>query len=113
MSPSFDRRRSQRLSIPLKLQFTIRKHGKVAGSGEGTIQNVSRTGILFDSGTAIPPGTVLRLIVDWPVRFQNKTHVDWIVDAVVVRSTSSGTAINIMRQRFERQSQGKEKKLAG
>jgi hypothetical protein len=113
MPPSFDRRRSQRLSIPLKLQFTIRKHGKVIGGGEGKIQDVSRSGIFFESNIVVPPGSVLRLTVDWPIRFQNKTRVDWIVDAVVVRSTLSGMAISIMRQRFDRRLQGKEKKLAG
>jgi len=109
----FDRRRSQRFSIPLSLQFTIRKHGYVVGGGKGKIQDVSRSGIFFESNTAGPPDSVLRLAVDWPVRFQNKTHIDWIVDAAVVRSTPSGTAINIMRQRFERRLQGKRRKLAG
>ena len=113
MPPSLDRRRSQRLAIPLNLQFTIRKHGKAVGEGQGKIQDVSRTGIFFESNTVVPPGSVVRLIVDWPVRFQNKTPVDWIVDGIAVRSTASGTAINIMRQRFERRAQGKEKKLAG
>ena len=83
------------------------------GVGEGKIRDVSRSGIFFESDTLVSPGSVLRLIVDWPVRFRNKTRVDWIVDAIVVRSTPSGTAVTIMRQRFERQPQGKVKKMAG
>ena len=113
MSYFFDRRRGQRLSLHLGLQFTIREHGTVIGTGEGKIRDVSRSGIFFESSTIVPPGSVLQLTVDWPVRFQNKTRVDWIVDAVVVRNTQFGMGINIMRQRFERQVHVKQKKLAG
>jgi hypothetical protein len=97
----------------LDLQFMIRKQGKLVKAGEGKTQDISRAGILFESAKTLEPNTVLRLIVDWPVRFQGKTRVNWIVDAVVVRSSPSGTAVNIMRQRFERRFKRKEERLAG
>ena len=108
-----ERRCCHRYSITLDMQFMIRKHGKLSQGGEGKIRDVSRLGILFTSSTPLAPGTALRLVVDWPVRFQGKTSVDWIVDAVVVRHNDAGTAVNIMRQRFERRSRTKEERLAG
>jgi hypothetical protein len=112
MSHSLERRQCKRYSIELDVQFAIRKQDKMIEGGEGKIQDVSRAGIFLKSSAVIPPGTVLRLIVEWPVRFQGKTRVDWIVDGVVLRSTSSGMAVNIIRQRFERRSQSKRKKAA-
>jgi hypothetical protein len=113
MSHYFDRRQCYRYSISLDVRFMIRKQGEFVEGGDGKIQDVSRTGIFFESPAALPPSTVLRLVVDWPVRFQGKTHIDWIVDGVVVRNSSSGTAVNIMRQRLERRSQTKKEKLVG
>jgi hypothetical protein len=112
MSPSFERREYKRYLITLDVQIKIRKEGKLIDAGGGKIQNISRVGIFLESNELVPAGVVLRLIVDWPVRFQGKTRVDWIVDGVVVRSTDSGMAVNIMRQWFERDRQGKRKKLA-
>ena len=81
--------------------------------GAGKTRDVSRTGIYFETETSIPPGTILHLIVDWPTGSDEKTRIDWIVDGVVVRSTSSGTALHIMRQRFERRPLDSERLLAG
>jgi len=91
----------------------IRKQGKLVKGGDGKTQDISRAGILFESAKTLEADMVLRLIVDWPVRFQGKTRVKWIVDAVVVRSSALGTAVNIMRQRFERPVKRKEERLAG
>jgi hypothetical protein len=104
---SFDRRQSQRYSISWDAQFTLRKHGKILEAGEVKIQNVCRAGMFFESPVVIPPGSVLQLIIDWPVLFEGKTPVQWVVDCVVVRSMSSGAAVRIMRQRFERSTEKK------
>jgi len=111
MLPFVERRQHKRYSINLGVQFKIRKEGKFIQGGEGKTHDVSHRGIFFESNAAVPPGTVLRLVVEWPIRFQGNTSVDWVVDGVVVRSTVSGMALNIMRQRFERGSQNKRKKL--
>jgi hypothetical protein len=113
MSPSLERRQCRRYSLSLDVHFKIRKKGKFVNGGDGKIHDVSRGGICFECGDAIiSPGTALRLIVEWPVRFQGKTHLDWVVDGVVLRSNPMGTAMNIMRQRFERGAQNKRKRLA-
>jgi len=112
MSFAFDRRQNQRYSITLDAHFVIRKQGKILETGEGKIQNVCRSGLFFESPLVIPSGSVLHLVVDWPVLFEGKTPVQWVVDCVVVRSTSSGTAVQIMRQKFERSTQ-KKRKWAG
>lgn len=112
MSFSFERRQNPRYSITLDAHFTIRKDARVVESGQVKIHNVCRTGIFFECSLLIPPGSVLQLVIDWPVMFDGKTPVQWIVDCVVVRSTASGAAVQIMRQRFERNTQ-KKRKWAG
>src|SRR5262245_21372362 len=112
MSLSLDRRQSQRYSISLDVHFTVRKQGKILETGAGKIQNVCRSGLFFECPIVIPPGSVLQLVIDWPVLFEGKTPVQWVVDCVVVRSTSAGTAVQIMRQKFERNMQ-KKRKWAG
>ena len=105
MSPFFDRRQSLRYSINLDAQFTVRKQGKVQDTGNGKIQNVCRSGMFFESSEIIPCGSVLQMVVDWPVLFEGTTSIQWVIDCVVVRSSSSGTAVQIMRQKFERSAQ--------
>ena len=112
MSPAFERRQYQRYTISLDVQIAIRKRGNLIACGEGKIQDVSRAGILFQSTAVIPPGTVLRLVVPWPFPFRGKTPVDWIVDGVVLRHTPSGTAMNIMRHRFEGRARQNEEKAS-
>jgi len=109
MSLFFDRRQSQRYSIGLDAQFTLRKQGEKLETGEVKIQNVCRAGIFFESPVIVPPGSVLQLVIDWPVLFEGKTPVQWVVDCIVLRSMSSGTAVQIMRQRFERCTEKKRK----
>ncbi len=112
MLPALDRRQCQRYSMNLAVHFKLQKEGRFLEGGDGRIHNVSRTGIFFECGAVIQPGTAVRMVIAWPVRFQGKTRVDWIVDGVVVRSGPSGTALNIMRQRFERVAQSRRKRLA-
>lgn len=113
MSPPFERRRCDRYSIRLDVRFRIRKRGGFIEGGQGTIRDVSRTGVFLESPLALPPGTVLQLTVDWPVRFRGKTRVDWIVDAVVVRSSFGGVAATIMRHQFKRRTGTQKESLAG
>jgi len=91
----------------------MRKRGTAISSGVGRIQNVSGAGLFFESTTVLPVGGALRMTVEWPVRFEGKVRIDWIVDAVVVRSTAAGTAVSILRHRFERRLRNKEKKMTG
>jgi hypothetical protein len=112
MLPPLERRQYKRYTMSLDVQFKIRKDGKFIDGGEGKIHDVSRSGLFFESSSVVSPGTVVRLVAAWPVRFQGKTRVDWVVDGVVLRSTAFGMAVNIMRQRFERGAQTKRKKLA-
>ena len=112
MSSSLERRQSRRYSIDLAAQSKVRKNNKFVDAGDGKIHNVSRAGMFLECAEAIPAGTAVRLVVEWPVQFEGKTRVEWIVDGLVVRSDSSGMAVNIIRQRFERVSQGRRKKMA-
>lgn len=112
MSNPLDRRQSRRYVIPLQAKFAIRKKGRVIESGRGQVLDVSRTGIFFQSRGVIAPGSVLHLIVAWPAPFGAAEKVEWILDGTVVRSDHRGTAVTIMRYRFERRSRRKRKDLA-
>src|SRR5215472_7973116 len=101
MSPSLERRQSRRYELNLDVHFKLRKKGKFVKGGHGRIHDVSRGGIFFVTDAVLPLGTTLRLLVEWPVRFQGKTRLEWVVDGTVLRSTALGTAVNIRRQRFE------------
>ena len=112
MSPSLERRQYKRYWMDLLAQLKVRKESKFVDTGDGRVRNVSRDGVFFECNVPIPPGTALRLIIEWPVRFERKTRIDWIVDGLVVRSTPFGAALSIMRQRFERVGQSHRKKMA-
>jgi hypothetical protein len=108
-----DRRSGQRYDMELDMEFSVLKAGVKVASGRGKILNLSKTGILFESERRLPPESIVHIIVDWPVKFQQTKRIDWIVQAVVVRSDAQGTAVRIMRQRFSRQSRSKRRKMAG
>lgn len=95
---SLDRRRSRRYSISFDMQYTIANIPPMIGGGKGKILDVSTGGIYFQCDRIMAPDTVVHLVVDWAM---SAKPMDWIVDCVVVRSDSEGTAVVIMRHRFE------------
>jgi hypothetical protein len=112
MLPALERRQCKRYAMDLAVHFKVRKENRFVDGGDGRIHDVSRAGMFFQSSAFIPPGSVVRAIVEWPVRFQGKTRIDWIVEGIVVRSGPSGTALDIRRQHFERAATSRRKKMA-
>lgn len=103
MSNPLNRRRGQRYPVTLKVQFTILDQKRVVGRSKGEVLDASTSGLFLTSQTPIRPGSILQLVIKWPVRPPGVKRVDWIVRGVAVRTGPLGTGVNIIRQRFERQ----------
>ncbi len=87
-----ERRRNKRYALGFPLQFTLRGRA-VDRSGTGTAINMSSTGLLFRSETAVLRGDPISALIDWPrtagrQRLLLQGHVIWSQTPLVAISFS-------------------------
>jgi len=95
-----DRRSGRRFAIAADLEYRIVQDQQVVQSGTGRTLNLSNTGILFESGEALPVGAEVELLVAWPARLDNEVALNFCVSGHVSRSAGQRYAIRIMEHEF-------------
>jgi hypothetical protein len=105
MEFSGNRRSKRRLPIQLALQFkaTVKNVGNVTGNG--TVIDMSSSGIAFTTDQSFPVGTPIQLSIVWPVLLNAEAPIKLVVQGRVVRSDRRITAIRMTRHEFYTQKQ--------
>ncbi len=105
--PKFqERRKSRRFPVHQHLhcrEFDIRA-GKSAGTGQTL--DMSSSGIRFSIQGPIPPGCLVELSVDWPVRLEGTCSLKLVVVGRVVRSEAGWAALSIQQYEFRTKGSG-------
>ncbi len=96
-----DRRVACRYPIQRGLEYRLLVHGEVIGTDRGRTINMSSSGILFESGVALPLQRVFQLSVDWPGRSSPTAKIELHVIGRTVRSVGNCTAVAIERHEFQ------------
>ena len=94
-------RRSKR-RYPLALEMVFRPHG---GEGEttpilGTTVNISSGGILFETHSELKKREVVHMAIRWPVRLDDRSPLQILVNGRVVRRSECHTAVEIVQYEF-------------
>jgi hypothetical protein len=76
--------------------------GKPLLEGTGRVKDMNSGGILFDSGSTIPVGRSIELVVDWPARSPSGERLEVAVWGRTVRSNKAGTAVRITRLKMRK-----------
>ncbi|MBZ5621640.1 MAG: PilZ domain-containing protein [Acidobacteriia bacterium] len=104
MSPALQR---TTCSTPINrrrhLRFPITAHAEYLLQGRrcaAVTRDVGSGGILIESTDVLPVGELVELCMDWPRRLDGRCPLRLVVAGEVLRSTSRGTAIRILRYEY-------------
>jgi len=95
-----ERRASQRFLIECKAEYRVISRDGAEVSGRGQTVNVSSSGILVTVEHVLAVGWRMEVIVDWPVRLDDKIPLKWVLKGQVVRSATREVALSINRYEF-------------
>jgi hypothetical protein len=96
---SKDRRNRRRFGLHLSLRYRHLEKRVEHSWNEGITRDISRGGVAFKGGQALPVGSLVELRIDWPVR-QEGRPIDLHATGIVVWSASGKTAVRISSYRF-------------
>ncbi len=90
-----NRRAADRYVLRMPLQYRT-----VAQWLPGHTIDISARGVLLDIPEALPAGTRLEVIMDWPGIYFGKKKVRLFLAGVIARVEARGTALRVLRHEF-------------
>ena len=99
--PAGDRRSSNRLPIEQEVRYKVWGRKAVVEAGAGKVLNMSGTGVLFSTESALTKGQQVELAVNWPARLHGVIALNLVVYGPVVRAEKTQAAIVIKRYEFK------------
>jgi hypothetical protein len=83
--PCKDRRRVRRFPSKLSLKYEVILGRRIARFGSGKTCNISSTGVLFQSDSALEEGSSVELLINWPAPYQGKQPMHLLIRGQIVR----------------------------
>jgi len=100
LAPQFDERRSKtRYSIELVVRF-FNTTGASRSYNLGRTVNISSSGLLVASESAVREGTALELMIEWPWPLDGRVPLQLVTTGVVVRTSQSAFALVLRSYQF-------------
>ena len=97
-----DRRTSARLPIHEDVRYKILGEGKsVREVRIGKVLNMSSSGVLFSTASALWEGERVELTVSWPARLNDGTRLKLVILGRVMRAEEAQAAIAIEKYEFK------------
>ena len=88
-----ERRARQRFELELTVQYRLTRKGTSSRWGNGTVCDLSSSGVSFRSRGPLPLGCHLELKIDWPATRGDQYQAHLRATGLVVRSTATRTAM--------------------
>jgi hypothetical protein len=99
-TPRLDQRLHRRYPITLELEYKLLRKGPVARLGFGKTLNVSSGDILFETEDALPVGSPIEVLMDWPFLLDDRCSLKLVIQGSVVRSDSQLVAVRFKLYEF-------------
>ena len=100
---SGDRRADRRYPINAALKYRITYRRKVIGTGPGRTIDMSSTGMLFESTSALPRGLKIEIWINWPALPAFNNRLELHAEGRTVRAQDNCTAVHIQKYTFRGQ----------
>jgi len=95
-----DRRVDRRYDVDLALRFSYTVKG-VVYLGSGTVADLSRGGVRFESDCPPPDGAEIELRLAWPFLLQNVCPLELVISGKVERTGPRGTVVRMRHYEFK------------
>jgi hypothetical protein len=95
-----DQRLNRRYPIALEIEYKLLRKGRVERLGLGRTLNVSSGGVLFEANEALPSGSSIELLVQWPFLLEGVCPLKLVIQGSVVRSDSKSVAVQTRHHEF-------------
>jgi len=102
-----DRRRYHRFPIIVQAEYIL--DGPRA---QATTLDIGGGGVLLKTGTLLPIGQKIVVLIDWPVLLDQRCPIRLVVFGNVLRSNEASTAVGISRYEFRIRGQNRVRLLA-
>jgi hypothetical protein len=99
-SPRPDHRLHPRYPIRLDPQYKMLNQGPVKQAGSGRILNISAGGIFFETKDFLPAGSLIALVMRWPILLDGACPLNLRVQGRVVRTDATGNAVKVSSYEF-------------
>jgi hypothetical protein len=100
MDPRYERRGKQRFKLALTVHFRLSRKGSMSRWGNGTIHDISSSGLSFRTRRPLPVGGHVELIIDWPASYDDRYPITLHATGFVVRRSGNKIAVQIPTPRF-------------
>src|ERR1044072_5068767 len=96
-----ERRAHRRYRVDLSLRYALAPKGGGVETGTATAIEMSRAGVLLQSGeTALPVGSAVEIVIPWPMRLQGACALELVITGSTVRANGPCTAVRIATYQF-------------
>jgi len=95
-----ERRASTRFPLTLGVRYAVSGRLAPLETGSGRTIDLSSTGLSFTADRPLLTGQKLDISIDWPVLLDGGVKLQLIMSGVVVRTTGTATALEIVRHEF-------------
>ena len=100
MDGATDRRAAGRYSIQEDVRWSLRDRQDVLEPGKTV--NISSAGVLFDTGSFAPQGTLVDVAINWPVPTDTGAVLQLMARGRVVRFSDGRAAVQFHQTQFRR-----------
>jgi hypothetical protein len=98
--PERCRRSNDRYPIATDVIYHLVKGGEILLEGRGRSMNISSSGILLSTETALPAGVSIELQIAWPAKLDQHVALTLHIHGRTMRSEGKYTAVAISRYKF-------------
>lgn len=95
-----NRRANRRYVVSRSMTYRLSGAPKDERWQQGTVLDMSASGIRFETGDSIPHGAIIDLMMDWPGIYHGRNEVRLSLSGTVCRSGADGTALRILEHDF-------------
>lgn len=90
-----ERRKSNRYPLALPIRYRVTPRNSPPLAGGGTTQEISPAGLRFLCREALPVGSHIELVAEWPARAAGRLPMDLRMTGFVIRSNNAGTVVRV------------------
>lgn len=95
--PHDERRSYRRYQLDLDIRCRVIKNDLLVS---GRVRDMSSASVCFMSAEIGPPGTIVELCINWPVRLPGKSAIQLKCWGCVIRGDEHGTVVSILHYQF-------------